>query len=180
LEAPFAIAMLDIDHFKKVNDTYGHDTGDQVLTMVASRLARIGSAGKAYRTGGEEFSILFPGKTVTEVVTELEALRITISEASFRVRNTPERRKTERGPDRRQVIKSSRRKRTERSFASPSGQFSVTVSIGVAEPNSRAHSPQEVIQAADKALYRAKRGGRNRVDLASLSRPMLARRAASR
>jgi len=180
LEAPFVIAMVDVDHFKKVNDTYGHDTGDQVLTMVASRLARIGCEGKAYRTGGEEFSILFPHKTVTEVLTDLETLRISISEASFRVRNTPERRKTSRGPDRRQVIKPSHRKRTERSIASSSGQLSVTVSIGVAEPNSRAHSPEEVIQAADKALYRAKRGGRNRVEPAGVSRPILARRAASR
>jgi diguanylate cyclase (GGDEF)-like protein len=180
LEAPFVIAMVDIDHFKKVNDTYGHDTGDQVLTMVASHLARIELGGKAYRVGGEEFSILFPRKTVTEVLADLETLRISISKASFRVRNMPERRKTSRGPDRRQVIKPSHRKRTERSILSPSGQLSVTVSIGVAEPNSRVQTAEEVIQAADKALYRAKRGGRNRVELESFSRPILARRAASR
>jgi len=180
LQAPFAVAMVDIDHFKKVNDTYGHDTGDQVLSLVASRLARIGSGGKAYRVGGEEFSILFSEKTVKEVVTELEALRITISELSFRIRNTPDRRNTRRGPDRRQVVKRTHPKRTQISSTSTSGHLSVTVSIGVAEPDSRTPGSAEVIQAADKALYRAKRGGRNRVELASIARPMLARRVASR
>jgi len=62
LEAPYSIAMVDIDHFKRCNDTYGHDTGDQVLRMVASRLARVSGGGQAYRCGGEEFAILFSGK----------------------------------------------------------------------------------------------------------------------
>ena len=180
LEAPFAIAMVDIDHFKKVNDTYGHDTGDQVLGMVASRLARIGSGGHAYRVGGEEFSILFPGRTVQEVVPELESLRITVSESSFRVRNTIDRRKAARGPERRQVIKQPHPKRTQTAMASISGQLSVTISIGVAEPKSRLPGAEQVIQAADKALYRAKRSGRNRLEVASFSRPIIARRAASR
>ncbi|MBV8049759.1 MAG: GGDEF domain-containing protein [Acidobacteriaceae bacterium] len=180
LETPFAIAVVDIDHFKNVNDTYGHETGDQVLSMVASRLARIDSGGKAYRVGGEEFTILFPGKTVKEIVTELEALRISISESSFRLRNTPERRKASRGPDRRQVMNERHAKRAQRVGVSISGQLSVTVSIGVAEPNSPRQSAEEVIQSADKALYRAKRSGRNRVELAKLPRPILARRAASR
>jgi diguanylate cyclase (GGDEF)-like protein len=178
LEAPFAIAMVDIDHFKKVNDTYGHDTGDQVLSMVASRLARIGTGGKAYRVGGEEFSILFPGKNMKEVVPELDALRISISELSFRVRATPERRQTVRGPDRRQGMKQFHSKRTQTGDGFGSGQLSVTVSIGIAEPNSTMRSADEVIQAADKALYRAKRDGRNRVETAKVSRSF-ARRAAS-
>ena len=180
LEAPFAIAMVDIDHFKNFNDTYGHDTGDQVLSMVATRLARVGSGGKAYRVGGEEFSILFAGKTMKEVTSELESLRISISESSFRVRDTPDRRKASRGPDRRQASKQSHPKRTRTATASPSGQPSLTVSIGVAEPSARLLRCEEVIQAADKALYRAKRGGRNRVELASFSRPTIARRAAAR
>jgi len=62
MEAPYAVAVVDIDHFKLFNDTYGHDTGDQVLRMVASRLARVTGGGRAYRVGGEEFSILFPAR----------------------------------------------------------------------------------------------------------------------
>ena len=60
LEEPYAIAVVDIDHFKKFNDTYGHETGDQVLRMVAAKLAGVTGGGRAYRVGGEEFSILFP------------------------------------------------------------------------------------------------------------------------
>ncbi|MDX9756504.1 MAG: GGDEF domain-containing protein [Sulfurimonas sp.] len=56
----YSLAMIDIDHFKKFNDTYGHDTGDEVLKMVASKLAEVSGGGKAYRYGGEEFVLLFP------------------------------------------------------------------------------------------------------------------------
>ena len=65
IDGIYCIAMIDIDHFKKFNDTYGHDIGDQVLQMVAARIKQSVSAGKAYRYGGEEFSILFPGKKTT-------------------------------------------------------------------------------------------------------------------
>ena len=54
LEAPYSIAVVDIDHFKSFNDTYGHDTGDQVLSMVAARLAGVSGGGQAFRVGGEE------------------------------------------------------------------------------------------------------------------------------
>jgi len=179
LEAPYTVAVVDIDHFKKVNDTYGHDTGDQVLSMVATHLARAGSCGRAYRIGGEEFSILFPGKTIKEVLPELEALRLAISESSFRTRTTLERRKNVRGPDRRHTATGSvSRVRQARSQLLPR-ELSVTVSVGVAEPNARTRSVEEVIAAADNALYRAKRGGRNRVEIATSFRAGLARRAAS-
>jgi diguanylate cyclase (GGDEF)-like protein len=176
LEPPYAIAVVDIDHFKKVNDTYGHDTGDQVLSMVAARLARVTSGGHAYRVGGEEFSILFPGKTMQEVLPDLETLRVAIAESSFRVRLTPERRKTTRGSDRRRE-KNGLQPKPRRAVrtSEPADQLSVTVSIGVAEPNARTRAVEEVIQAADKALYRAKRGGRNQIEIASSSRAQLAR-----
>ena len=58
----FTIAMLDVDHFKRFNDTYGHDVGDEVLKLVASRIRRVGGGGTAYRYGGEEFCIVFPRK----------------------------------------------------------------------------------------------------------------------
>ena len=59
LKKPYAVAVVDIDHFKKFNDTYGHETGDQVLRLVASKLASVTGGGRAYRVGGEEFSIYF-------------------------------------------------------------------------------------------------------------------------
>src|SRR5712692_5056942 len=100
LEAPYSIAMLDIDHFKRCNDTYGHDTGDQVLRMIASRLARVSGGGQAYRCGGEEFAILFAGKTTSDVLEHLEKLRADIEGSTLRLRG-PDRRQEERGPDRR-------------------------------------------------------------------------------
>ena len=78
LQHPYSIAVVDIDHFKKFNDTHGHDTGDQVLRLVAGALSRVTGGGQAYRCGGEEFNILFPGKATSEVVDHLERLRATI------------------------------------------------------------------------------------------------------
>src|SRR5258708_17619677 len=86
LEAPYSIPMVDIDHFKRCNDTYGHDTGDQVLRMVAARLARVSGGGQAYRCGGEEFANLFSGKTTVEVLEHLEKLRADIEGSTLRLR----------------------------------------------------------------------------------------------
>ena len=97
LEAPYTVAVVDIDHFKKFNDTYGHDTGDQVLRLVAGKLAGVTGGGRAYRVGGEEFSILFPGKSAKEVMPHLDLLRTVIEVATFRVRGGEERRGTARG-----------------------------------------------------------------------------------
>ena len=97
LEAPYAVAVVDIDHFKKFNDTYGHDTGDQVLRLVAGKLAGVTGGGRAYRVGGEEFSILFPGKSAKDVMPHLDLLRTVIEVATFRVRGGEERRSTARG-----------------------------------------------------------------------------------
>jgi diguanylate cyclase (GGDEF)-like protein len=173
LEAPYSIAVVDIDHFKSFNDTYGHETGDQVLSMVASRLARVSGGGQAFRVGGEEFSILFAGKSTKEVVPYLDALRVLIEESRFRVRNTPERRSAPRGAGRRGEDKRSTRRKLGRPRTPPpetSLGLSVTVSIGVAESDSKTREVEQVIQAADKALYRAKKAGRNRVEIASEAR----------
>ena len=172
LEAPYSIAIVDIDHFKSFNDTYGHDTGDQVLSMVAARLARVSGGGLAFRVGGEEFSILFEGKSAKEVVPHLDSLRTLIEESRFRVRSTPERRSAPRGAGRRVEDKKStarqklNRPRNLQAESSLSG-LSVTVSIGVAESGPQTREVERVIQAADKALYRAKKAGRNRVETAS-------------
>jgi GGDEF domain-containing protein len=99
LEEPYAIAAVDIDHFKRFNDTYGHETGDQVLRLVAGKLANVTGGGRTYRVGGEEFSILFRGKTVKEVLPHLELLRSAIEQSKFHVRGGEERRRGSSGAD---------------------------------------------------------------------------------
>jgi diguanylate cyclase (GGDEF)-like protein len=174
LAMPYSIAAVDIDHFKNFNDSYGHETGDEVLRLVAGKLATVSGGGQAYRVGGEEFSILFSGKTMKEVLEHLEALRAMIQASSFRVRETPERRTEPRGADRRN---SGRQKPSPKKAAArkvpdrtAQGELSVTVSIGVAEPTTKTRDVEEVILFADKALYRAKHAGRNRVECFRTSR----------
>lgn len=158
LSAGFSIAMVDVDHFKRFNDTHGHDTGDQVLRMVASRLAKVGGGGNAFRYGGEEFAIVFPRSDAKDAEDHLEALREIIEHSAFNVR----------GPDR------SDRRRRERRYAPPgrrpygkqSDVASVTVSMGLAQSSSRLWTPEMVVEAADRALYAAKKNGRNRVEVA--------------
>lgn len=172
LEGQYAIAMADIDHFKRFNDDFGHETGDQVLRMVAARMQRVSGGGQAFRVGGEEFSIVFAGKSMKEVVPYLEALRVAIEESRFLVRGVPERRSVARGSDRRSHSKSRRKtadpRQGELQFAQQ--EMAVTVSIGVAEKTVRTRAVEQVVQAADRALYRAKDGGRNRVETASVPR----------
>jgi diguanylate cyclase (GGDEF)-like protein len=184
LDQQYAIAIIDIDHFKKFNDTYGHDVGDQVLCMVASRLSHVGGDGQAFRCGGEEFSIVFRNTSAKEAFAHLEELRKVIEKSSFHVRGAD--RRAERNAettsnrragesDRRRVAKKkaslAASSKQRELFPRPTGllpdHLSVTVSIGVAEPSTRYRQPEQVIQAADQALYRAKDKGRNRVELAS-------------
>jgi diguanylate cyclase (GGDEF)-like protein len=146
----YAVAMVDVDHFKRFNDTHGHDVGDQVLRMVAVRLARVGGGGQAFRYGGEEFTVLFPGKDADEALPHLEALRADVEGYRMAIRAADRPRRKRAGKRRRSV-------------ASTAPTVSVTVSIGVAERSDRNDYPEVVIKAADRALYRAKRAGRNRV-----------------
>jgi len=162
LKHPYAVALVDIDHFKNINDTYGHDTGDQALRYVAAKIARVGGGGEAFRVGGEEFTILFAGKTADSVHDYLELLRLNIENSSFRVRSGEERRKVARENERRTKAKA----RGVRP-AGNSQMLQVTVSIGLAESLPKL-DVSEVIQAADKALYRAKQSGRNRLEVATL------------
>ena len=145
-----AIAMLDVDHFKNFNDTHGHDIGDQVLRLVSTRLAQAAGGGTAYRYGGEEFCILFPELRLAEALPHIEKIRADIAAYQMAVR----------GEDRPKNPEVGTRLRHLRSADKT---LSVTVSIGVAEPDSQRPTPAEVLRAADKALYRAKEAGRNRV-----------------
>ena len=171
LDQQYAIAIVDIDHFKKFNDTYGHDTGDQVLCLVASRLSEVKGGGQAFRCGGEEFAILFRNTSAKDAFEHLDALRQTIQNSTFRVRGG-ERRSSDRAgeSDRRRP---ARKKASRAAMAPPAAGLSVTVSIGVAEPSTRNRQPEQVINAADQALYLAKSNGRNRVELASSTPPRL-------
>ncbi len=178
LENPYTIAVVDIDHFKSFNDTYGHDIGDQVLCMVATRLAHVTGNGQAYRVGGEEFTILFPGKSASDTLKHLELLRETIENSSFHVRSPNDRRSIRQGPDRRRAPKKKMSLRRPKPPQQPTGiELSVTVSIGVAESSERISDVNEVIKSADHALYRAKESGRNRVEVAA-SRVRAAKRSA--
>ena len=148
LGSQYAIAMADVDHFKKFNDQYGHHVGDQVLKMVAAKLGAVGGGGKAYRYGGEEFSILFPGKTWEDAKPYLEVVRKTVEATPFALRGALRPRKKPPKP---------------KGSARPSKHVTVTISIGVADRNDRNRDPAQVIKAADKALYKAKESGRNQV-----------------
>jgi GGDEF domain-containing protein len=181
LKSPYSIAVVDIDHFKRFNDTYGHDTGDQVLRMVATNLGSVTGGGKAYRCGGEEFNILFPGKTTAEVLPHLEKLRVTVAKSEFRMRGN-DRRQLPRGPDRRNQRNRARARKGDaiRRLAEgkPSSVLSVTISIGVATAAAERSSPETVLESADKALYRAKANGRNRVETAASPQRRVRTRAA--
>jgi len=144
----YSIAMIDVDHFKKFNDTHGHDVGDQVLRLVAGQLRRIGGGGKAYRYGGEEFTLVFPGRSLDECRPHLEAVRRAIETYQLHLRDKSNRPQSDRA---------GRQQRR----SSASGTVSVTISIGVAEREPHQRSAEEVIRSADKALYSAKRAGRN-------------------
>jgi len=146
----YTIAMVDVDHFKQFNDTHGHPIGDQVLKLVAARLAEIGGGGVSYRYGGEEFCVLFAERTLEQALPYLEQLLRDIEHYEMAVR----------GGDRPRDGKTGTLLRDTRF---PDKTLSVTVSIGAAERDDTLIRPALVIRAADEALYRAKRAGRNRV-----------------
>ena len=150
LGGAYAIAMCDVDHFKNFNDTYGHDVGDQVLRMVASKLSQVGGGGRTFRYGGEEFLVVFRGRSATDAEPFAEALRRSIAGAGFVLRS----------PDR-----PARKPRASSETTQPRAKVDITISIGIAERSKRHSTPELVLDAADAALYRAKEAGRNCVRL---------------
>jgi diguanylate cyclase (GGDEF)-like protein len=145
----YVMAMVDVDHFKRFNDTYGHDVGDQVLKMVATKIQGVKGGGKSFRYGGEEFTVIFPRKKMAETLPHLEDLRKAIAGYKLWLRN----------PDRPEKAKEGKNRRTG---GGGDTAVSVTVSIGVAE-SEEGQTPAEILRDADKALYRAKHKGRNQI-----------------
>ncbi|EWH11577.1 diguanylate cyclase [Catenovulum agarivorans DS-2] len=143
----YIVVMSDVDHFKKFNDTYGHDVGDQVLKLVASRLNQVGQGGRVFRYGGEEFTLVFKGHKQTKVVAELERLRQSIAEYDMVVRDK---------------TRASQSKKNRKTSAQSSKQVvNVTISLGYCVSNKSYGSFDACLKIADEALYRAKKAGRN-------------------
>jgi len=147
----YSIAMMDVDHFKKFNDTYGHDIGDQVLKMVAARIGEVTGGGKPFRYGGEEFAVIFPGKTVEQTLVHLESVRTMIEHYTMTLRDE----------DRPKNNKQGKKKR--KNAQNKPNAVSVTISIGVAQRLTGEKDPFRVFKKADEALYAAKGAGRNQV-----------------
>ncbi|WP_375146400.1 GGDEF domain-containing protein, partial [Vibrio parahaemolyticus] len=145
----FTIAMLDVDHFKKFNDTYGHDIGDDVLKMVASRLMKTRGGAKVYRFGGEEFTMVFKGKNVEDCRQYIEEARKAIAEYEMILRD-----KASRPDDHKQGQQNRGTEDMQRE------SVFVTASFGAADSRN-GREPAEVIKLADAALYKAKKAGRN-------------------
>jgi diguanylate cyclase len=136
-EGPLCLAIVDIDHFKNFNDTWGHQTGDQVIRYVASVLARVAQSEARFsaRYGGEEFAVIFPGEMRDAAMSAIEGAREEISSRILKRRSTNE----ELG--------------------------AITISTGIAEQQP-GETMAALIERADGALYASKRGGRNRTSIA--------------
>ena len=150
LDGQYSIAMIDIDHFKKFNDTYGHDQGDDVLKLVSKVLASV-LGDKVYRYGGEEFAAIFQGVSAKEAKVEAEKARSDLAKIRFIIR-------TQKGKD---------RKVENRGKVKNTKSVKVTISIGLSNFSKHADCPEKVIKRADSALYKAKKNGRNCVVIAA-------------
>ncbi|MBA4387475.1 MAG: hypothetical protein C0404_05800 [Verrucomicrobia bacterium] len=150
LGSNYAMAVLDVDYFKKINDRYGHDTGDQVLRFISSHLRKF-EAGRPYRYGGEEFVMVFEGAQSEDALETAEEIRKHMEANAFVLRASDRPKKKPKDGD-------GEQRGPAKDIADR--KVNITVSIGVAHSKNY-QFPQEVLQAADKALYRAKKDGRN-------------------
>jgi len=139
---PLALALVDIDHFKLVNDTYGHLVGDKALRAVTDALrSQLRAYDLAGRFGGEEFAILLPHTREVDALTVAERLRVYIADLSIPVRDNDE-----------------------------AGPFvKVTISVGVAALDGASRELTQMLAAADAALYHAKETGRNKTHVVTAS-----------
>jgi two-component system cell cycle response regulator len=130
---PVSLLLVDIDHFKKINDSFGHDVGDEVLKEFAARLAsNVRAIDLPVRYGGEEFVIVMPDTQLTDARRIAERIRLHVAGSPFRAMSGDE-------------------------------LLSVTISIGVASSQPGEDDAQGLLKRADEALYEAKSSGRNRV-----------------
>ena len=128
-----AVLLMDIDHFKSVNDSFGHDAGDEVLTEFAVRLAtNVRAVDLPCRMGGEEFVVVMPGAELEDAHRVAERIRRDVASAPFRIMGGRE-------------------------------SLSITISIGVAATNGMGDTPEQLMKRADEGVYEAKAGGRNKV-----------------
>jgi len=136
-QRPFALVVADIDHFKKVNDTHGHQAGDAVLKHVANLLAgQLRTVDHLARVGGEEFAIIMVETGAKDALETIQRLLALLAESPCALPDSAE-------------------------------SVTVTISAGIAMMPEDADTTQALFEAADKALYSAKRTGRNRVVMAS-------------
>ena len=137
-----AVLMIDVDHFKSINDRWGHAAGDRALGQVAATLGRhVRASDMVARYGGEEFVVVMAGATLADAAEAAERLRRAVEQLTFSPARGPQ-------PD------------VGRADDPPAG---LTVSVGVAALNERCFTPEQLLEAADLAQYEAKRGGRNRI-----------------
>jgi two-component system cell cycle response regulator len=130
---PLSFLIMDIDHFKSVNDTHGHDIGDEVLREFSNRIsANIRGIDLACRYGGEEFVVVMPDTDVEFAHTIAERLRKSVETNSIEISRVP-------------------------------NVLNITISIGIAVSQGEGDNAEKLLHRADQALYRAKREGRNRV-----------------
>ncbi len=130
---PLAFLILDIDYFKSINDTHGHDIGDEVLREFAGRIAsNVRGVDLACRFGGEEFVVVMPDTDMSFAYSVGERLRRSVEAVAFKISHEPH-------------------------------KLNVTISIGIAASEGNGDTAEALLRRADQALYRAKRDGRNRV-----------------
>ena len=150
IDGDYCIAMMDIDHFKKFNDTYGHDEGDNVLRLVAATIEKIKN-GEVYRFGGEEFCAVFRNVSIKDAFDAVEKVRRNLAGRKFHIRS--KRTKQSRSRGKTKILKTPK-------------ILHITISVGIACPDKNNPTPEEALKRADNALYKAKKSGRNRVVLA--------------
>jgi len=132
-DRPMAFVIMDIDFFKQVNDSYGHDIGDEVLKEFANRInANVRGLDLACRYGGEEFVVVMPDTDLAFACNIAERLRQSIETTPVKISRAP-------------------------------GALNITISIGIAKTEGEGDTADALLHRADQALYRAKRSGRNRV-----------------